>query len=214
MGFRQHNLSTTSLASPLARASQKNFSFFYKMRPTWPHHFVVLHVLILLFLLHFVVIIRASLLLFVLHCTTPLYASLLFMFWCSSYFAIAHHVSLLLLLHFYPLCFVVVPCASLLLLFCYCYVLRYSYYFVTMWCFVVLTILLLHGVSYLLHTLLARPCPFGCWKSSPYSICWKHLVEVFYNAFTSKSCVSIKKNVFTRSFGWFNEENKTRICVA
>jgi hypothetical protein len=47
-------------------------------------------------------------------------------------------------------------------------------------------------------------------KSSPYSICWKPSVETSYNAFMCKSCVSIKKNVFTRGFGWFSGEDETR----
>jgi hypothetical protein len=38
----------------------------------------------------------------------------------------------------------------------------------------------------------------------------KHLVMHFM----SKSCVSIKKNVFTKGFGSFSGEDKTKICFA
>jgi hypothetical protein len=104
MGFRKHNLSTTSSAPPLAGASWKSFPLFYKKGSTWPHHSTTLHASILFLLLHFNATLCAStILLLVLHCS------------CPCFTATPPHA----LLHCSSLCFVV-PCASLLLSLCCC----------------------------------------------------------------------------------------------
>ncbi len=154
MGFRRCSLSTSSSAPPLARASQRSFSFFYKMGPSWPHHVIVLHVLILLFLLHFVVVLHASLLLFVLHCSFSCFITLLFsMLHCSLCFNVPPTFllfivfcccSLLFLFCCCSSCFAIVPTSLLLsallfLLLCYYMVLCCSYFFATAWCFTFLS---------------------------------------------------------------------------
>jgi hypothetical protein len=139
------------------------------MGPSWPHHVIVLHVLILLFLLHFVVVLHASLLLFVLHCSFSCFITLLFSmlhcslcfdvpptFCCSSCFVVARCSSY----------FVVALHASLLFLLRYYFLLCYSCCFVITWCFVAPTSLLLHGVSPFFHASLFY-CP-PRYLSTPY----------------------------------------------